>query len=193
MLVGLRPTGSFLASHDIELLQISDETDDVILLLSTDWFSTWMFSLGQWRGGQASLALTKDVARRAASDILSGSTDCYLVDLSPTRKAATFDRFMKELRPCLDEKGLRDICRLVDSITGQSLLSRDQRWALKAAVFPIESLDVSVPMDAAFLEQFDPDATLSLKMSSIATRCEVDSESVRVGDLAGRVGGDDHG
>ncbi|WP_314101858.1 hypothetical protein [uncultured Stenotrophomonas sp.] len=60
-------------------------------------------------------------------------------------------------------------------------------------VKPSESLDVSVPMDAAFLEQFGPDATLSLKMSSIATRCEVDSESVRVGDLTGRIGDDDHG
>lgn len=73
-----------------------------------------------------------------------------------------------------------------------TLGSTDQ-WRGVLAVFPNESLDVSVPMDAPFLEQFHPDATLSLKMSSIATRCEVDSESVRVGDLAGRVGGDDHG
>lgn len=149
----MRPTGCFLASHeDIELLQISDETDDVIFLLSTDWFSTWMFSLGQWRGGQASLALTKDVARRAASGILSGSTDYYLVDLSPTRKAATFDRFMKELRPCLDEKGSRDICRLVGSITGHSLLSRDQRWALKAALIRATALGIGADARAALGE-----------------------------------------
>jgi len=73
-----------------------------------------------------------------------------------------------------------------------TLGSTDQ-WRGVLADFPNESLDVSVPMDAAFLEQFGPDATLSLKMSSIATRCEVDSESVRVGDLTGRIGDDDHG
>jgi len=145
--------GRFLASHeDIKLLQISDETDDVIFLLSTDWFSTWMFSLGQWRGGQASLALTKDVARRAASDILSGSTDYYLVDLSPTRKAATFDQFMKELKACLDEKASRDLCRLVDSITGHSLLSRDQRWALKAALIRAMALGLGADARAALGE-----------------------------------------
>jgi len=139
-----------LASHeDIELLQIPDETDDVIFLLSTDWFSTWMFSLGQWRGGQASLALTKDVARRAASDILSGFTDYYLVDLSPTRKAATFDQFMKELKACLDEKASRDLRRLVDSITGHSLLSRDQRWALKAALIRAMALGLGADARAA--------------------------------------------
>lgn len=109
------------------MIQISDETDDVIFLLSTDWFSSWIVSLGQWSGGQASIALTKDVARRAASDILSGAADYYLVDLSHTRRMATFDRFMKELRPCLDEEGARNFCALVSSITGHSPLSRDQR------------------------------------------------------------------
>ncbi|MBT2766722.1 hypothetical protein J7J08_03645 [Stenotrophomonas sp. ISL-67] len=79
------------------MLHDFDEKDDVIFLLSTDWFSSWIVSLGQWSGGQASIEKTKNVARRAASDILSGTADYYLVDLSPTRKAATFDRFMKEL------------------------------------------------------------------------------------------------
>ncbi len=131
----MRPTRDSLGSRKVvELLQISDETDDVIFLLSTDWFSSWIVSLGQWSGGQPSIELTKGVARRAASDILSGAADYYLVDLSPTRKAATFDRFMKELRRCLDEEGARDFCALVDSITGHSPLSRDQRWALKAAL-----------------------------------------------------------
>lgn len=131
----MRPTVvSPACREDTELLHDSDETDDVIFLLSTDWFSSWIVSLGQWSGGQASIEQTKNVARRAASGILSGTDDYYFVNLSPTRKAATFDRFMKELRPSLSEQESRDFCRLVSSITGHSLLSREQRWALKAVL-----------------------------------------------------------
>ena len=120
--------------EDIELLHDIDEADDVIFLLSTDWFSTWIVSLGQWSGGQASIEQTKNVARRAASGILSEADDYYFVDLSPTRKAATFDRFVKELRPSLNERESRDFRTLVSSLTGHSLLSREQRWALKAVL-----------------------------------------------------------
>lgn len=120
--------------EDTELVQDFDEIDDLIFLLSTDWFSSWIVSLGQWRGGQASIERTKNIARRAASDILSGAADYYFIDLSPTRKAATFDRFMKVLRPTLDEQELSDLFRLVRFVSGHSLLTREQRWALKAAM-----------------------------------------------------------
>ncbi|WNH53210.1 hypothetical protein [Stenotrophomonas oahuensis] len=116
------------------MLHDSDETDDVIFLLSTDWFTSWIVSMDQWRGGQTSIEHTKNVARRAASGILSGAADYYHVDLSPARKAASFDRFMKELSPGLDERQARDLDRLLSSITGDSLLSREQRWALKAVL-----------------------------------------------------------
>lgn len=111
-----------------------NETDDVIFLLSTDWFTAWVVSLGRWSGGSASMEQTKNVARRAASDILSGTADYYYLDLSPHRRAASFDRFMKELMPSLDRQESRDLWRLVDSIVGPSMLSRDQRWALKAGL-----------------------------------------------------------
>lgn len=120
--------------EDTKLVHDFDETDDVIFLLSTDWFSSWIVSLGQWRGGQASIERTKNIARRATSDLLSGAADYYFTDLSPTRKAATFDRFMKALRPSLDEQELRDLFRLVRFVSDQSLLTREQRWALKAAL-----------------------------------------------------------
>ncbi len=76
--------------EDTELLHDSDETDDVIFLLSTDRVTSWIVSLDQWRGGQRSIEHTKNVARRAASGILSGAADYYHVDLSPARKAASF-------------------------------------------------------------------------------------------------------
>lgn len=111
-----------------------DETDDVIFLLSTDWFMSWIVSLGQWSGGPASIEQTKNVARRAASDILSGTADYYLVNLSSSRKAASFDRFVKELLPSLDQQELRDFHRLLGYITGRSTLSQNQRWALMVAL-----------------------------------------------------------
>lgn len=120
--------------EDTELLHDSDETDDVIFLLSTDWFTSWIVSLGQWSGGQGSIEHTKSVARRAASGILSGVSDYYYVDLSPARKAASFDRFMRELGPNLDEQQARDFDRLLSLISGDSLLSQEQRWALKAVL-----------------------------------------------------------
>lgn len=117
-----------------ELADEFDETDDVIFLLSTDWFMSWIVSLGRWSGGPASIEHTKNVARRAASDILSGAADYYLVNLSSSRKEASFDRFLKELLPSLDRQESRDLQRLVGHITGYSILSRNQRWALMVAL-----------------------------------------------------------
>lgn len=59
---------------------------------------------------------------------------------------------MKELRPCLDEKESRDTCRLVDSITGHSPLSRDQRWALKSALIRATALGLGADARAALGE-----------------------------------------
>ncbi|WP_315388961.1 hypothetical protein [uncultured Stenotrophomonas sp.] len=120
--------------EEAELLDDLEEADDVIFLLSTDWFASWIVSLGQWNGGEASLEQTKNVARRAASAILSRVSDYHQVNLSHTRMAATFDKLMKDLTPRLDKTESTDLCRLVRSTAGHSVLSRDQKWALKAAL-----------------------------------------------------------
>lgn len=109
-----------------------DDTDKVIFLLSTDWFSACVALLGLRRYlDEKSIEEVKLIARTVSSSIFSTSSNYYETDLSDARIKSSYDIFISKSKATLGSSAFQSLSEIVNQIRGNHPLSDNERWAIR--------------------------------------------------------------
>lgn len=112
---------------------MNHNSDNVIFLLSTDWFLSLVSSIAPWKNvGQGAFADIQQLARNSATKTIWLSSNYFEIDLSDERRSATYAEFHSLVRSRLKKDKLVLFDSLISYITDDGALSSDEYWIVKA-------------------------------------------------------------
>lgn len=110
-----------------------DETDKILFLVSTDFFSSVISSLGLWPDIDSEAQKNIRSAAREQVNFLLGSASSYFdVDLSDHRRKQSYDGFLRAVKSSLSHAAFESLQELASQIQGSDDISSNSLWAVKA-------------------------------------------------------------